>query len=93
MKKANLTINTIVVLALVLIVFVLLLFMLAPSSKKLFGTTKSCAARGGECSSRCNIVQEISIGKTKDCPESLDCCVVLGTGDEKPTQGGGDNAY
>lgn len=89
MKKAqSLSLNTIVIAALVLIVFVVLVFIFTGRISIFAGDVSSCESQGGTCSvTECDVSTSVKLSFTQaKCSEKLDannqkivqyCCIPL----------------
>lgn len=75
MKKANLSIQMIISIALALIVFVVMIFILSDKGGTAEQDIHSCETKGGECVSSAKDCEQSLVNF--ECPEGMVCCLSL----------------
>jgi competence protein ComGC len=77
MKKAQgLSLNTIIIAALVIMVLVILILVFTDRMGNFSSQAESCQAKGGACREKCNDDEMKAVGTLAgDCPEGQICCI------------------
>ena len=76
MKKADLSINIIIIAAICLIVLIIVIAIFGSNIRKWGIGIADCKVRGGECKSSCNDAYETEVINT-NCKSPQYCCVKI----------------